>query len=293
MSDEHQIGSGLTEQELQVSSFWVRNKILLRRLGYGSLVVFSVACWGYVLWSLLDAYAISYPRESRILQAVAQNQLLADALSTNGPQPVQSSSVLTFTTTEDRKDLLTELSNPNQQWWADFTYRFDLGGGEFTPSRTDSILPGDKRYLAELGVRTSSTAIGATLQVDEIRWHRLDPNKVERDYAAFKEKRSQFEIKEVTFRNDLLINEKPVSQTAFTLVNNSAFGFWNADVYAVLLRAGTPIAVNKVTISEIKARETRTVQINWGEAITGVNETDVRLVVPLLDEKNYLKTAEF
>ena len=75
MSEEHIIGSGMTEQNLRLASWWVRHGISLRNSAYLMLIVLCGGMWAFVLWTLLDSYVISYPRESNIIKHVAQNQI--------------------------------------------------------------------------------------------------------------------------------------------------------------------------------------------------------------------------
>jgi hypothetical protein len=91
MSAEYSTGSTLSDRDLELASFWVRNRTLLRRVGYGTLIGIASILWAFVLWSLLDAYAISYPVESRIPRRILQNQNALAPLFLKGPNPVTSS----------------------------------------------------------------------------------------------------------------------------------------------------------------------------------------------------------
>jgi hypothetical protein len=89
MSAEYSTGSTLSDRDLELASFWVRNRTLLRRVGYGTLIGIASILWAFVLWSLLDAYAISYPVESRIPRRILQNQNALAPLFLKGPAPLR------------------------------------------------------------------------------------------------------------------------------------------------------------------------------------------------------------
>ena len=89
------LGVGL-RKELKFASFWVRNRIPLRRFGYGFLILVNAIVWLYSAWGLLDAYAISYPRESRLTQDIATNQLTLESLLHDQPQPVATGNAQVF-----------------------------------------------------------------------------------------------------------------------------------------------------------------------------------------------------
>ncbi|HWR00001.1 MAG TPA: hypothetical protein VN397_04120 [Candidatus Methylomirabilis sp.] len=287
---ENHIGSGFTEGELKFANFWVRNRIMLRKIGYGVLIGINAILWGFSLWGLLDAYAISYPRESRIASDIAQNQFLAIQLESNRPRSVQAGVVNVFMATEDRLDFLVSIENPNRDWWAEFTYRFNVSG-EPTPQRSGFILPGNRSYIGEFGFKPATKgARSAALTVDNIRWHRTDPSVVGDNYQAWAERRNQFSAKDASYVSNLDVAGKKLSRSSFTLVNPSAYGYWHVQLYVVLKRATTPVAATAITLNNVKAGESRLVNIDWFEKLpAAISETEVVTVVNYLDPSVYLK----
>lgn len=290
MPDEHIIGSGLTDQELKVANFWVRNRFLLKRIGYGALATLGGLCWIFVLWSLLDAYAISYPRESRIPRRIIQNQLAVDGLTASAPKQITPSQTYVFQAPENRLDFLVEIMNPNQTWWAEFDYSFD-NGGERTPTRKSYILPSAKRYITELGFVSANRNRTGRLIVENIQWHRVDPAAVERDYNAFVASRVQFDIEDPTYTRDLTVGTQIVGQSKFTLTNESAYGYWNPQITVVLFRGSTPVAATTIQRSDIRAGERVPMTVNWFENLAGVSKSDIRVDVNVLDPAAYLPSS--
>lgn len=291
MPDEHVIGSGLTDQELKVANFWVRNRYLLRRIGYWILGVIGGLSWLFVLWSLLDAYAISYPRESRIPRRILQNQLAVDGLTASAPKQITPSQTYVFQAPDNRLDFLVEIMNPNTTWWAEFDYAFD-NAGERTPTRKGYILPSSKRYITELGYASTNRARSGRLIVENIQWHRIDPSAVGRDYAAFSSNRLQFRIDDPTYTRDLTVGTQVVGQSKFTLVNESAFGYWNPQITVVLFRGSAPVAATTLQRSDIRAGESVPMTVNWFENMAGISKSDIRVDVNILDPKAYLPTSD-
>jgi len=293
MSDDYQVGSGLTNSEFKVASWWVRHELQLRMIGYGTLVVLSIGLWAFAIWSVVDAYIISYKRETQIPRVIAENQLAQSSLNTTTPQPVQSSSAMVFQNTDGRQDFLVQISNPNPQWWAEFVYRFRLGT-DTTPERKGYVLPSGQRYLSEVGWKSPNGSTGAAeLQIDQLHWHRVDPSQVGRDYTAFAEDRLRFQIEEPTYTNDVTINKQTLGQSSFALRNASAYGYWAADVTVVLTRAGTPIAFTTLNQQRLTPGEARPIKINWFENPSGVSQTDVHVDVNILDPSVFLPPTQF
>lgn len=291
MSD-YVIGSGLSEQDLKLASWWVRNGHSLKKIGQLALIIFSVVCWGYGLWSFLDAYAISYPRESRITQHIAQNQLNADSLNALTPQPVQSTEVNIFQTTGNRQDFLVQLSNANPEWWAEFDYHFDADG-EPTPTRKEYILPNSQRYVTETGWKGKAYARNAALQVENVQWHRIIPSEVNGNYENFFSQHQQLQMNDIKYQNDLTVGAQTIGRTTFTLVNPSGFGFWEVNITAILARAGNPVGVTTVTEREIKPGESRPVTIDWFENLPGISRSELQANVNILTPKSYLPSGRF
>lgn len=291
MSDSYQIGGGFTSTELEAANWWVRHRLQLRQAGYAFLIFLIVIFWGYTLWSLLDAYVISYPREARIPSVIRSNDALRSTLTENAPQAIQTSPVASFATTDNRRDFLIEITNPNAEWWAEFDYQFDLNG-ERTPLRKGFILPNGRRYLAEVGWNGEGAG-DAKLQVDNLKWHRVDPAKVDRDYTSFAANRLQLQTTDPTYANDLQVGTQTVGQTNFSLRNASGYGFWSVELIVVLFRAGAPAGATKLIQTNLKPGETRPISINWFDNITGVANTVVQPNVNILDPNVFLPPERF
>lgn len=291
MADEHVIGSGLTERELGVASFWVKNRLLLRRILFGFLIGLNVIFWLYVLWGLLDWLAISYPYESRIPLRIANNQITASSLLAAAPKSILPSQVYVFDTTGNRSDMLVELSNSNVQWYASFDYNFSIGGVN-TPVRHGFILPNSQRYLTELGF-SGASGHNAQLVVSNLQWMRVDPAWVNRDYKSFADSHLNFSFNNVKYAHDLVIGTQTIGQTSFDFVNNSPYGYWDVDMTVVLYRGTAPVGVTTITQREIKPGATIPVEISWYDNLAGITRTEIRPSVNILDPQAYLSTERF
>lgn len=287
------IGGGFTEGELSFASFWVRNRATLIKAVHGVLIAANVLLWGYVLWGVLDAYAISYPRESRITQEIAQDQVTLDALQQEQPQNISAANVMVFATTEKRYDMAVDISNPNDMWWAEFNYRFNFSG-EQTPLRSGTVMPGSKTTLTELGFKPKGVGgPTAQLSVDNIRWHRVDPSQVGASYKDYELKRFNVAFEDVEFQNGLTVGSQQVGQTSFNLVNRGSYGYWAMDVVVKLYRGSGVIAVNRITLTKIVPGETRHVDIDWFESLPSVTKTEIIPIENFLDPGSYLPTGQF
>lgn len=290
MGENYRIGSGFSDQELATASWWVKHHLGLRKASIVVLLGVSAFTWGYTLWSILDAYAISYPRERRIPVLIARDQFIPAGLVQSAPQPLQPTDVNAFPNTENRQDLWVELTNPNLKWWAEFTYQFQTGDTK-TKEHTGFILPGSTRSLTELG--WSGVVSSPTLIVKDIVWHHTDPAQIGADYDSYSTSHIPFTFDNATYKNDLTVGTKTVGQTDFVMSNPSGYGYWSIELTVVLYRDTTPIAVSTVTQRQVKPGEMRPISLNWFENPVGVTRTEVRASVNILDPQSFLPSERF
>lgn len=289
--DDYSVGSGFTEGELKFASFWVRNNAMVRRGVIIGLIVINALCWGYSFWGILDAYAISYPVESRIMQDIADNMFVAQQLESNRPKSIQANTVQVFESTGGRMDMVVPISNPNEEWYAEFTYRFNVSGEE-TPQHSGFILPKQSAYLGEYGFAPQTKGGRyATLSVDQIRWKRVDPGVVGSDYSKWLAERNAFEMKDVSFIPSS--GASGASRTSFTFHNPTGYGYWNVGLYVFLLRGETPVASTYVSLAEVKPDQEIPVNINWFDKLSGVTNTKIVPIVNFLDKGAYLPSTKF
>lgn len=292
-SSNEVVSRGFSEGELKFASFWVRNRLRIQQAVTIALMALNVGVWGYAIWGILDAYAISYPRESRIVQDIAQNQLTIAALETDRPQTIKSGSVLVLQTTDNRYDMSVDLENTNAQWWAEFTYRFNLSGEE-TPIQNGFILPSSRSVLTQLGYRPKGRG-GATAQlvVDNVRWHRVDPSVVGARYPEYAIQRLNVAFEKMSFDPGVVLGTKQIAQTNFDLVNRGSYGYWSLGLIVRLYRGGNIIAVNHISLDRVVPGETRHVTLDWFDRVSGVTKTEIIPIVNLLDAKAFLPTTLF
>lgn len=292
--DGVKIGGGFSEGELKFASFWVRNRIVLTRAGYSLLIGLSVIVWLYTLWGILDAFVISYPRESRLTAEIAANQITLNSLDVDKPQAVQAGTVAVLEGTDGRFDMVADVQNPNEQWWLEFNYHFNISGQQ-TPTRNGFILPQSQNTLTELGYKPKSRGnAAAQLVVDNIRWHRLDRSVVSTTYKDYELQHFNVAFENVKFESGLVIGSRQIGRTVFDMVNRGSFGYWNMDVIVKLYRGNGLTAVQRITLTNIVPGETRHLELGWFDKLPAqITRTEITPVINFLDANSYLPTQRF
>lgn len=296
MANDYNIGSGLTQNQLEAASFWVTHKLLLRRIGYGALIGAGAVLWLYVFYVLIDAFVISYPRESRIPRTIAQTLIPAGVKDAVAPKDLTLTEPLVLPTTDNRINLLSSAENTNDSWVATMTSHY-LVGGVPTEPQTSVFLPGAARWIGEFGYTPSSTASGsaASLVIDSIAWNRIRPDTVDHDYASFYAKRMGLVANDISFLPEQRAATGTAShaETHFTLANPTGFGFWSVELVVTLEANGRAVAATRITIDNVKPGEQRPISIVWPEQLAGVTKTTVIPFVNILDPSVYLPTSRF
>lgn len=277
MPFESSTGSSLSDRDIELASFWVRNKIVLRKIGYGILIAIGASLWLYAIWGLLDAYAISYPIESRIPLRIIQNQQAIARYTSQGPKQLKLGDILSFTSTDNRVDALIEMENSNSSWWAEFDYYFERGGVASTKKK-GFILPRTQRFLAEPGMSGTGEP---KLVIENLSWKRITLPEINGDLETFYEQR-EVQVENPRYTRDKQIESTVIGESSFTIKNPTAFGYIQPEYIVILYRSGTPAGVTRITDEILDPGATKSYTLTWVEAPAGITET---IVYPVL---NYL-----
>jgi len=282
-----------SDQELRASIFWVKNEVKLFKIFRFLVYILNIIFWGYVIWGLLDAYIISYPRESKLSAEIVNNQKILAKIVSDQPVNITTSRVLVFNNTENRRDIAVDIKNSNQDWWAEFDYQFSLSGEE-TAKHHDFILPQEANTLTELGFKPKTKGSRqAKLIISNLHWHRIDPNQVYGSYKDFIKKRfSNVKVSNIKSKQ-IQLGDKKILQTSFDIINNGAYGFWSIDYIIKLKRSSNTIAVNKINIKNLKPGDIKHIELRWFDNISATTKTEITPHINLLNPHSYLDVSDF
>ncbi|NBS41182.1 hypothetical protein EBS80_00800 [bacterium] len=134
------------QKQYRLSRWWIEHRDGLKRLG-----VIAFACVdGIILliagWALLDGFIISEPEETRAvleLAAYGQNDLHAYAEARKA-KDLTIGAVTAVPSSEGKFDLYATVTNPNANWWGEFTYAFASSAGT-TDTATAFVLPNSEK----------------------------------------------------------------------------------------------------------------------------------------------------
>lgn len=275
----------LTEKQLKVASWYVEHKELLRRIGYGALVVFDVITLGFGLYGYADYFLFSWNKDAALRQHAATSLVPHEAVLRQAPQPLGALLVEAFPGTSGKYDFVAQVRNINQNWYAQVTYQFVSQAGA-TPPREGFILPAEEKYFAAFGEEVAMPPGRPELQITKIEWHRVDHHVV-RDVGAWVYERLNFVTRSVVHEPTLGIDGN-VARTSFDVENRSAFGYWRPGLFIALLRGDTPVAVNYVAVNNFEAGELRHIDVNWFEQLPPTSRVDIEPDVNIFSADVYM-----
>src|SRR3989339_42102 len=183
----------IEDKQLQAAIWFVRHRILLWKALILALVLINAGFWGFVIFRVgLDLYYMPERKRMDIDLTRSDGSLYAYTVA-HQPQAIIVSSVDSLAIGE-ATDVVARLTNPNIDWYAQFSYR--VGVGETIEIARDGfLLPGEERLF----FKTFRDKLGAPIfEVAEVRWRRINKHEVN-DFAAFRGERLNFAVLRPTF----------------------------------------------------------------------------------------------
>ncbi|MBI5071590.1 hypothetical protein HZB93_01720 [Candidatus Falkowbacteria bacterium] len=276
-----------SEGQLKFASWYVSHKILLKKILIGFLIFLNAILLGYGLYGLVNYYFIEGPKfaaEMRELSSPIDYSAINQAAA---PKNFEIGTTTIFSSGKERYDFVAKIFNPNSGWRAEFTYDF-LVDGTARLEKNGFTLPGEEKFIFDLGVSAKSKPRQAVLEIKNLQWKRINVHEIP-DYAAWQDERLNFIVENVKFTPAAVQeNALSISRASFTARNASAFSFWDVG-FAVLLYRGSSLAgVNYITLEEFRSGQNRPVEVSWFETLPSISQVKVMPEVNIFDPKVFM-----
>lgn len=264
----------------KLSVWWVEHRAFLKRSAIALFIAFDVVLLLFGGWHLLDAFAVSSGAEQNAVMrmvVLGQSDLRAYT-DENAATDLEAGEGRVISIGNSRYDLYTTLLNPNDDWWAEFTYAFS-SGDLTTDSRTGFILPSEEKSVVELAVESTSPIQAATLVIEDVTWHRVDHHAIA-DYETWASDRLNFLISASSFEKETRFDGETYGRTTFMIENDTAYSYYDVGLFVLLLRGSSVVGVNRTTLSSFESGVEAEVTVNWFGTLPSVSQV---LVVPELN----------
>ena len=258
--------------------WWVNNKTkilkLIKYLLFGVIAIIGVTFLLYLL-----QYLINFNQASQYMSQISGQEI--NYAGTSQPSAIESGNSYSFSASNDKADLMGVITNPNPDWSAKtLLYTFTGGGGTSQPVES-FILPGETKTLSDLGVPSSGTGTSKPkLVITDTEWIRKKQDLPELN----------FEFKDLEYQT-----AEPVSSdgaagsiVSGTVLNKSAFGFYETKVTVVLMYSGVPVGVGVTRINDFKSFEERPIELRFPDRYPIGVDMIPEIEVNILDEDNLI-----
>ncbi|MFA5188021.1 MAG: hypothetical protein WC460_01520 [Patescibacteria group bacterium] len=271
------------EKQLGFSYWYVTHKLLLKTIITIILLVINFGLIAYFLFLAIFNLAIFQKSYQAILNdLVSANPDYAILRQFNLPPEIKVESITTLQNTVGY-DIVAEISNANDKWYATFDYQFKIGA-ELTPVRKEFIYPGETKKIVNLSVVDGNLASEAV--ISNVIWQK------EIDFAQLYQEKFKFNIKDVKFipAQELGLGEKvPVSRVSLTIENLSAYNYKNINLLITLSSGGQPAALTQFPSSTLASGASRNLDINFFQRLPKIDKVEVIPEANIFDESIFLK----
>jgi hypothetical protein len=271
----------LSTDELKVGYWYVTHRLLIRRIAIMLLALFDAICILISIYIFIDYYIISRPQVLQMHnQMTAPKMNYAYLAEAGAPQGLALNFSQAFRLKSGKYDLVAEVQNINTIWQASMLkYHFEAINFSSEP-RTDYILPGQTKYLMNLGLTTESAIGDVDLVIDEIKWEKVT------DFDKWRDKVFNIQIIEPQFLAPSasgVSDQESVSRVTFKVLNDSAYNYWDVDLKVLMLRNEDLVGVNDVPLHILNSGEEKTIEFLLYDQILIPNKVTVVADVNILD----------
>lgn len=274
--------NNLSEQQFGFAYWYVTHKLQLKAALTVVLVLLCIGLGGYAIWGFTKLFILDYPAYIAMQRQAGETLVNFGALST--ARPIDVRSVQVFAAGAGKFDAVAMVRNPNTGFYATFDYRF-AGEGADPTLRPGFLLPGEEKPLVALGIAAQSGFRSARLDIQNLRWRRLDAHAIP-DWQAYRSARLALTAEDIA----LVPATQPgqTTRVTFTAVNGSAYSYWNVRWVVLLYRGQSVAAVNAIDLDSLRSGERRPASVTWFEQIPSVTRAEVRPEVDIIDPASYI-----
>jgi len=281
------VPNDLSEKQLKWGYWFVTHKLKLRLALEIVLAVFSAVALGFSLYYIGFDILNAPAREAQLVALVKSGLNPAVALA-QAPKPLALSDAQVLST-QGKFDLIGTISNPNQYFAARFSFRF--ADGSFASDATDEfILPGEQKMVAQLGVASATRPSGAALELVSVSWERIDRH-IYPDWASFSAQHLNLPVTDIAYTPeiDLTGGKSSIGRTAFTITNDTGYGYHGVRALVVMSRGPAIVAVGSASFDTLAPNQVQTGEVTWYEDYGAVTQIKVFPEIDILNSASYIR----
>jgi hypothetical protein len=283
VSPSSEIG-GYTEQDIKKALWWATHKTTILKIITFILLLLGVALWGYTLYGVVRYFFIDWSAQKRL-----ENGLVYDYIDyeyfreKNKPQNLVFSGVQIYPLGGNRYDLVVKAENVNPNWAVvSIQYDFNFSGKPRDEVKENFILPGQTKYLIDLGVTSDKPLSNVSFELKNIKWRRVT------NFQEFQNQALNFTISNTKFTSSSELNANKTSsfsKTNFSVKNNTAYNFWSVGFYIILHQGPSITGINYIVKDYIDSGGEYDLEVTWYQKVGRPDKIEIIPDVNVLEEK--------
>ena len=279
------VSGEFTTGEFKWSMWYVKHKILLYKIVVRSLIGLSVIFFGYSIIAFGDYLIFGISSDTTLGNQLSVFPNYAPIQPKYAPAQLQVQGVNVLAGGSDSYDLVAQTTNSNKNFIVYFDYYFDMGGQK-TDVQHGFLLAGESRPLVFFGVKGGYPG-AANLVLENLNWQRIKAQDIPVP-AAYQNNRLNFVVSGFNFTSQASVAGLGANIVKFSLKNDSAFDYRDAQFVVGLMQNGALSAVMPLLLQDFKNGETRTVDLRNFVANLPVDNVQVYPLIDIYNKDVYL-----
>lgn len=281
LKNYHDLG-GLTVEEMNFGLWLSEKKHLMKKIAFFFLLAVTIF---FVVYSVY-AYTLYFlqSREAKNLFADPAGEIVYRSVISD----LEPSNLQVFQNS-NRYDLAVNVRNPNDKYISSFSYCFTLAAVDIVCGRT-FLLPGASKYVLVLNQELPAGASGLEFKITGANWQRVDAHRIP-DWSQYAASRLNFAIANINFSHaaeNSLTAKVPLNSLAFTITNQSSYGYYEVPVSILFYNGDSLVGVNNYLFKDFKSGETRRAELTWSGNLEGVKGVVIVPDLNISDDKIFL-----
>ena len=286
--DQYKDPLGLTPKKMNFGLWYVSNRNKFRKILITFLILVSLVTWFITIFTFTRYIFVGMKEDEEISRQITEN-ILADHeyILKIAPDNLKLGRV-SILKHLNKYDLIAEIQNPSNKYWAYFDYIFVLDGKETKRTRS-FILPGESKYLTNLAYELRPQK--AAIKIENIAWSKVDKHKIP-DWKDFHSEHFNLQFNDVNFiqsKKTGLSEKLNVSSLEFKAVNSSPYNYWQVLLTIALYKRDNIVSINEYSLNEFKSGEERDVSISIPGIIGDITKTEIIPAVDITRNDIYMK----
>jgi hypothetical protein len=279
---KYQDPAGMSVAKLDLGLWYVENRDNVIVFLYFLAFLFGLLSWIFFFYQY-GSYVIKDLKVTRVYASEIAKRTLPDYsfYQEREAQALQLYPVQSIMGSANKRDLVSQVNNPNQAHWARFKYHFQNGADKIG-WEDGFVLPGESKQLLLLGQDIPANTGGLQLVITNIQWGRINRHVVG-DWKRFRDSHLDFKFSNKVFsasESSSLSEKIPINTLSFYVENNSSFNYWNVPLIISLYNYGDLSAVVSYQVNDFESNTDREISFTLPGAMKKVTEVKI---VPDLD----------